>query len=81
MPLLVPAPDQIAQIRKQVNETGSAIVARDKLHAFCPDELSVPEQFVRIAEIASEEEWEFEFIGDSIVRFTSMVASRRLALI
>ena len=46
-----------------------------------PDELPVPEQFLRIAEIATEEEWEFEFVGDSAVCFTSTVASRRLGLI
>lgn len=60
---------QVAKIRLAVEENGGATVDCDDLRVLCPDELTVSEQFMRIAEIAQREGWSFAFLPNGAVRF------------
>jgi hypothetical protein len=71
--------ETLAPIRLQVNDSGSAIIPRKDLRVLCPDELSIGDQFLRIAQIARAEGWSFEFLSDGAVRVSSRLVSRRLS--
>lgn len=60
---------QIDRIRAVVNRDGGCTVGCDELEILCPDFLTVPEQFARIATIAQRENWSFAFLPDGSVRF------------
>lgn len=60
---------QLIAIRAAVRRDGTVAVACQELSVLCPDDMSVPEQFQRIAEIAEKEGWSFAFLGDGGVRF------------
>lgn len=62
---------QLFAIRVAVMRDRRATVGRDELRLLCPDYMSVPEQFQRIAEIARIEGWSFAFLSDGGVTFGS----------
>jgi hypothetical protein len=67
--------EQVAAIRAEVALNGSCTVGCEELRLLCPDELSVPEQFARIARIAQRERWSFAFLPDGSVHFSIYAAS------
>ena len=62
---------QLVAIRAAVKRDCGATVGCEELRPLCPDHMSVPEQFRRIAEIAEKEGWSFAFLPDGGVRFGS----------
>jgi hypothetical protein len=66
---------QLVAIRAAVSRDGGATVGCEELRLLCPDHMSVPEQFQRIAEIAQREGWSFAFLADGGVRFGSYAAA------
>lgn len=62
---------QLVAIRAAVRRDGGSTIGREELRLLCPDDMSVPEQFQRIAEIAEQEAWSFAFLPDGGVRFGS----------
>ena len=62
---------QLDAIRAAVGRSGSATVGCEELTLLCPDYMTVPEQFQRIAEIAEREAWKFAFLIGGAVRFRS----------
>jgi hypothetical protein len=63
--------EQVDRIRAEVERDGGSTVGCDDLRILCPDYLTVPEQFERIAHIAQKERWSFAFLPDGAVRFGS----------
>ena len=59
-------------MRAAVERNRAATIGRDELRVLCPDEMTVPEQFQRIAEIAEEEGWNFAFLPDGRVQFARL---------
>lgn len=60
---------QIERIRRDVEREGGATVGRDDLRIICPEEFTVSEQFMRIAEIARTNGWSFAFLPNGCVQF------------
>ena len=60
---------EIDAIRAEVCRTGIATVGGEQLRFLCPDHMSVPEQYRRVAEAAAREGWSFAFLPDGTVRF------------
>lgn len=61
----------VAEIREKVRCGGGFTVDRERLRLLCPDHLTVPQQFARIAAIAQQEQWSFAFLPDGSVHFGS----------
>lgn len=81
MSSLAAAPDhQLARIKLEIERCGSATISGDELDVLCPDETSIAEQFLRIAEIARSENWDVDFGGDAIVRVVSPIEAMWLAI-
>lgn len=66
---------QLSAIRAAVVRTGSATVGCEELTLLCPNHMTVPEQFQRIAEIAEREAWKFAFLIGGAVRFRRFAAA------
>ena len=62
---------QLVALRLAVKRDGCATVGCEELRVLCPDYMSVPAQFQRIADIAQKEGWSFAFLPDGGVRFRS----------
>ena len=56
-----------------------ATVTPDDLQALWPDECSVADQFLHIAEIARAEDWEVDFNAIGVVRLSSPITAPRWA--
>ena len=55
-----------------------AAVTPDDMEALWPDEFSVTDQFLHIAEIARAEDWEIDFNAAGVVRLSWPIAAQRL---
>ena len=66
---------QVRAIREVVAREGGYTVSCEELRVLCPDDLSVPEQFARIASIAQHEGWSFAFLPDGTVHFGTYLKS------
>ena len=51
------------------------------MEELCPDEFSLTDQFLHIAEIARAEDWEIDFTAAGVVRLSSAIAAQRLSVI
>ena len=60
---------EIDAIRAEVCRIGIATMGCEQLRLLCPDHMSVPEQYRRVAEAAAREGWSFAFLPDGTVRF------------
>jgi hypothetical protein len=67
---------RMTHIRAAVEQGGSSLVGRDDLRVLCPDDLSVSQQFARIAEGAQGEGWSFAFRAGGDVRFAELEGER-----
>ena len=59
---------ELDAIRSNVCRTGGALIECEQLRRLCPDHMSVPEQFRRIAELAANQGCRFAFLPDGTVR-------------
>ena len=66
---------EIAKIRGEVHRRGGFTVHSAQLRLICPDELTSPQQFKCIAEIAQKEGWSFAFLRDGCVHFGAYSAA------
>ena len=67
---------EVAKIRRQVEIHGGYTVGCEHLRLLCPHELTVAEQFARIAHIAQPEHWSFAFQPDGSVHFGTFTNCR-----
>jgi hypothetical protein len=67
--------EQLARIRSEVQRDGGATISGEELRLLCPDDLTVSEQFMVIADIAQKEQWSFAFLPDGTVRFGAYAKS------
>ena len=63
--------DEVTRIRTEVQRIGGLTVDEDQLRRLCPDELTAPQRFARIASIAQHEGWSFAFLPNGSVHFGS----------
>ena len=59
----------MTRIRREVQRTGGFTVDGEQMRLLCPDELTAPQRFARIAAIAQHEGWSFAFLPNGCVHF------------
>ncbi len=63
---------QVARIRFEISRDGRSTVDCTDLRILCPEEFTVSQQFMHIAEIAWQGGWSFAFLPDGSVEFGSV---------
>jgi hypothetical protein len=63
--------DQLAKIRVDVRRDGESRVGCDQLRLLRDSEVGPEAQLTALNEIAQWEDWDFEFLADGRVRFSS----------
>ena len=63
---------QIRAIRLKISSDGGCDLRSEQMPVFCPEHLSIPEQFARVAAIARRERWSFAFLPDGRIRFAAL---------
>jgi hypothetical protein len=61
----------VTKIRQEVDKRGCLTISDEQLRILCPRDLSVSEQFARIAAIAQHEGWSFAFLPLGGVHFST----------
>ena len=62
---------QIAKIRVNVRRDGESLVGRDQLRLLRDSEVGLEAQLTALNEIAQWEHWDFDYLADGRVRFSS----------
>lgn len=66
----------VAVIRETMEAEGGCTVGRAQLRLISPDELTVAQQFLRIAVLAQQQGWSFAFLPDGAVHFGTFTPLR-----
>ena len=61
--------DEVTRIRLEVLRIGGLTLNSEQLRLLCPDDLTAPQRFARIASIAQHEGWSFAFLPNGSVHF------------
>jgi hypothetical protein len=77
---LAAATAPLVRIRADLEECGTATLTPEDIEALWPDDASVTDQFLHIAEIARAEDWDVDYNAVGVVRLSSPIDALRLAM-